>query len=59
MYLLSTILNTPPPPIDTLLFRREEVPAEGVAIEPKAAEKVGGETSGKARRKAKAKEYFY
>jgi hypothetical protein len=48
MYLLSTILNTPPPSIDLLLFRREEVLAEGVAIEPKAAEKVGGEASGKA-----------
>jgi hypothetical protein len=48
MYLLSTILNTPPPPIDLLLFRREEVPAEGVAIEPEAAEAVEGEASGKA-----------
>ena len=48
MYLLSTILNTPPPPIDLLLFRREEVPAEGVAIEPEAAEAVEEEASGKA-----------
>ena len=48
MYLLSTILNTPPPPIDLLLFRREEVPAEGFAIEPEAAETVEGEASGKA-----------
>ena len=47
MYLLSTILNTPPPPID-LLFRREEVLAEGVAIEPEAAETVEGEAAGKA-----------
>jgi hypothetical protein len=48
MYLLSTILNTPPPPIDLLLFRREEVLAEGVAIEPEAAETVEGEAAGKA-----------
>jgi len=48
MYLLSAILNTPPPPIDLLLSRREEVPAEGVAIEPEAAETVEGETAGKA-----------
>ena len=47
MYLLSTILNTPPPPID-LLFMREEVLAEGVAIEPEAAETVEGEAAGKA-----------
>jgi len=48
MYLISTILNTPPPPIDLLLFRREEVLAEGVAIEPEAAEAVEGEAAGKA-----------
>ena len=48
MYLLSTILNTPPPPIDLLLFRREEVLAEGVAIEPEAAETVEGKAAGKA-----------
>ncbi|MEM1551427.1 MAG: hypothetical protein QXH03_02010 [Candidatus Bathyarchaeia archaeon] len=50
MYLLSTILNTPPPPIDLLLFRREEVPAEGVSIEPEAAMKVEGEAAGEAKR---------
>ncbi|MEM3617198.1 MAG: hypothetical protein QXJ31_04720 [Candidatus Bathyarchaeia archaeon] len=43
MYLLSTILNTPPPPIDLLLFRGEEASAGGVAIEPEAAVKVEGE----------------
>ncbi|MEM3153806.1 MAG: hypothetical protein QXU45_05055 [Candidatus Bathyarchaeia archaeon] len=43
MYLLSTILNTPPPPIDLLLFKGEEAPAGGVAIEPEAAVKVEGE----------------
>jgi hypothetical protein len=48
MYLLSAILNTPPPPIDLLLSRREEVLAEGVAIEPEAAETVEGEAPGKA-----------
>ncbi|MEM2387191.1 MAG: hypothetical protein QXO49_05605 [Candidatus Bathyarchaeia archaeon] len=44
MYLLSTILNTPPPPIDLLLFRREEAPAEGVSLEPKETVKVEGES---------------
>jgi hypothetical protein len=48
MYLLSTILNTPPPPIDLLLFRREEMPPESVTIEPEAAETVEGEAAGKA-----------
>ena len=48
MYLLSTILNAPPPPIDLLLFRREEMPPESVTIEPEAAETVEGEAAGKA-----------
>ena len=48
MYLLSTILNTPPPPIDLLLFRREEMPSESVAIEPEAVETVEGEAAEKA-----------
>jgi hypothetical protein len=48
MYLLSTILNAPPPPIDLLLFRREEMPSESVTIEPEAAETVEGEAAGKA-----------
>jgi hypothetical protein len=48
MYLLSTILNTPPPPIDLLLFRREEMLPESVTIEPEAAEAVEGEAAGKA-----------
>jgi len=52
MYLLSTILNTPPPPIDLLLFRREEVPAESVAIEPETAETVEQETAGKAEKES-------
>ncbi|MEM1563329.1 MAG: hypothetical protein QW161_01480 [Candidatus Bathyarchaeia archaeon] len=47
MYLLSTILNTPPPPIDLLLFRKEEAPTEGVAIEPEATVKAE-EEAGKA-----------
>ena len=48
MYLLSTILNAPPPPIDLLLFRREKMPSESVTIEPEAAETVEGEAAGKA-----------
>ncbi|MEM3765436.1 MAG: hypothetical protein QXU46_00230 [Candidatus Bathyarchaeia archaeon] len=48
MYLLSTILNTPPPPIDLLLFRREEISAEGVAIEPEVAGTVKKEAAEKA-----------
>jgi len=48
MYLLSTILNTPPPPIDLLLFRREEMPPESVTIEPEAVETVEGEAAEKA-----------
>jgi len=59
MYLLSTILNTPPPPIDLLLFRREEVPTEGVAIEPEtAAETVKEETAGKWRKRARRRNIF-
>ncbi|MEM3783564.1 MAG: hypothetical protein QXY88_00830 [Candidatus Bathyarchaeia archaeon] len=39
MYLLSTILNVPPPPIDLLLFRREEgASAENVTLEPETVE---------------------
>lgn len=52
MYLLSTILNTPPPPIDLLLFRREEMLPESVSIEPETAETVEGENAGKAEKKA-------
>ncbi|MEM3789441.1 MAG: hypothetical protein QXN95_06220 [Candidatus Bathyarchaeia archaeon] len=51
MYLLSTILNTPPPPIDLLPFRSEEVSAEGVAIEPEAAVKVKEETAREAEKR--------
>jgi hypothetical protein len=41
MYLLSTILNVPPPPIDLLLFRRGEgALAEHVTLEPETAETV-------------------
>ncbi len=46
MYLLSTILNTPSPPVD-LLLSRKEVSTEGVAIEPETAEAVKVETVGK------------
>lgn len=41
MYLLSTILNTPPPPIDLLLFRQEEgTLAENVTLESATVENV-------------------
>ncbi len=41
MYLLSTILNVPPPPVDLLLFRREGgALAENVTLEPETAETV-------------------
>ncbi|MGQ9538031.1 MAG: hypothetical protein ACUVTE_00370 [Candidatus Bathycorpusculaceae bacterium] len=40
MYLLSTILNTPPPPIDLLLFRKEEALAENVTLESATVENV-------------------
>ena len=40
MYLLSTILNAPPPPIDLLLFRKEGEPAD-VGLETETAETVG------------------
>jgi hypothetical protein len=33
MYLLSTILNAPPPPHDLLFSHREGVPVEGVSVE--------------------------
>jgi hypothetical protein len=48
MYLLSTILNTPPPPIDLLLFRKEEMLPESTTIEPEAAETVEEKAAGKA-----------
>ncbi|MEM1536182.1 MAG: hypothetical protein QXT10_00320 [Candidatus Bathyarchaeia archaeon] len=32
MYVLSTLLNTPPPPVDLLLFERETVSAENVVL---------------------------
>lgn len=41
MYLLSTILNAPPPPIDLLLFRQEEgTLAENVTLESATVENV-------------------
>lgn len=40
MYLLSTILNTPPPPIDLLLFRQEGTLAENVTLESATVENV-------------------
>ena len=33
MYLLSTILNAPPPPHDLLFSHKEGVPVEGVSVE--------------------------
>lgn len=32
MYVLSTLLNAPPPPVDLLLFGRETVSAENVGL---------------------------
>jgi hypothetical protein len=54
MYLLSTILNAPPPPHDLLFSHKEGVPVEGVSVEvaTETAEAVavqaetGEETSG-------------
>jgi len=40
MYLLSTILNTPPPPVDLLLFGRENVSAESIELAPETTESV-------------------
>jgi hypothetical protein len=51
MYLLSTILNSPPPPQDLLFPRREGVPVEDVSVEvatpaPVAVQAETGETVG-------------
>ena len=40
MYLLSTILNAPPPPQDLLFPKREGVPVEDVSVEVEAHEAV-------------------
>ena len=40
MYLLSTILNAPPPPQDLLFPKREGVPVEDVSVEVAAPEAV-------------------
>jgi hypothetical protein len=40
MYLLSTVLNAPPPPQDLLFPRREGVPVEDVSVEVAAPEPV-------------------
>lgn len=48
MYLLSTVLNTPPPPIDLLLFRKEA--PEGITVEPEATVRAE-EEAGKAENK--------
>jgi hypothetical protein len=42
MYLLSTILNVPPPPQDLLFSRKEGIPVEDVTVKiaPEAAESV-------------------
>ncbi|MBS7647529.1 MAG: hypothetical protein QXK93_00565 [Candidatus Bathyarchaeia archaeon] len=40
MYLLSSILNAPPPPVDLLLFGRETVPTENAALIPEKTEAV-------------------
>jgi len=53
MYLLSTILNTPSPPIDLLLFRREEVSAGEVAFDSGAAETLRGRLQEKLKKRAK------
>ena len=51
MYLLSTILNVPPPPQDLLFSRKEGIPVEDVTVKiaPEAAEsvKVQAETEAK------------
>jgi len=40
MYLLSTILNTPPPPVDLLLFGRESTPTENMELTSEEAKTV-------------------
>ncbi|MEM2419401.1 MAG: hypothetical protein QXL38_00250 [Candidatus Bathyarchaeia archaeon] len=40
MYLLSTILNTPPPPVDLLLFGRESMPTENMELASEEAKTV-------------------
>jgi hypothetical protein len=52
MYLLSTILNAPPPPQDLLFPHKEGVPVEDVSVEVEAADAVTvqagtGEEAGK------------
>ncbi|MEM3578708.1 MAG: hypothetical protein QXL54_00585 [Candidatus Bathyarchaeia archaeon] len=45
MYLLSTMLNTPPPPVDLLLFGRENTTAENMGLTSEATETVKESTS--------------
>ncbi|MCS7125242.1 MAG: hypothetical protein NZ932_07520 [Candidatus Bathyarchaeota archaeon] len=40
MFLLSTILNTPPPPVDLLLFGRENISTENVELASETTETV-------------------
>ena len=40
MYLLSTILNAPPPPQDLLFSKRQGVPVEDISVEVEATEGV-------------------
>lgn len=57
MYLLSTILNTPPPPIDLLLFKREgEASVENIAVGPEMPGTVEdvGPPQGKAEKESEA-----
>jgi len=41
MYLLSTLLNAPPPPVDLLLFGRGSQPTGSMVAEPEAVSGLG------------------
>ncbi|MEM1589892.1 MAG: hypothetical protein QXZ68_01085 [Candidatus Bathyarchaeia archaeon] len=45
MYLLSTLLNAPPPPANLLLFGSETTPTENVALEPETTGGLEGSAS--------------
>ncbi len=48
MYLLSTILNTTPPPHDLLLSRSEGIPVEEITVGPETSENIKEKLVGEA-----------
>ena len=48
MYLLSTILNAPPPPHDLLLSKNEEIQSEEVTVGTETAETIKEKLAGEA-----------